>query len=236
MEQKLAKCLLISLSIIILLIAFPTNVSATEVNEINANETQNAAEDSIKKRVGKDFLYLQDRITDTLIVSGDHYVYDEKIIKSLVDTFNIDEFNNFYNCEYTAESLTAEFINLISSYKIEAKTKANTPAYTCNIDAFYAGGWNYDRYYHSSNETNYIANTMANITDSEMLKVFIIGAWGLVDPLHGFTASLLLGWAGDFVNAIRNVNSGCGVVIDFNTISASLLYYEADQRTFPGHF
>lgn len=235
--KKIIKGLLISLQVFCLFfVACSIDVSAEEKVANESSFVTSNDDSSVKKKEISDKMWdLQNSITKTLIQMGDHYAYDEEKIRSLVEDFDLNEYNEIFNVDYTIDSLTSAFIAKISSFEIKPNTYATTEAYSCELNKTYYE-WNYQREYRDTDWTNNIIKTYTGVTDHALIKTLITVAIGIKHPIIGNGAGLLLAWASDYLAALKSVNNGCGTVVDYNTFSQLLLYYEADQQTFPGHF
>ncbi|WP_276933858.1 hypothetical protein [Dubosiella newyorkensis] len=76
-----------------------TPVSASEENIQNRKESN---------PIILEFNKIQDKITESLSIEGNHYVYDKNYINHLFDEFDINTFNEITGKKYTLESLKSD--------------------------------------------------------------------------------------------------------------------------------
>lgn len=229
------KKIIASMTILCMLTLFITPTLAKDQDN-NQEDYSNFVEPTIEQIETKKMFDMQAEITKTLEVSGNHYVYDKAKIENIVSSYDIDNFNAIFGTHHTVDSMTKSFIDKISSFEVKPQAYATTEGYTCNLSKLYYE-WNYTRQYRTNNETNSVIRDTNNTIGSDFIAGLITGIAGLGHPILLVGAPALIGWGRDHAAALAAVNvSGCGTVVDYNTVTVGLLYYEANQKTFPGHF
>ena len=84
---------------------------------------------------------MQDRITETLIIEDNKYIYDYDTIKEIVDVYDFDEFNQVAETNYTKESFLDIAIDSIENTDL---TPQVIPTGICG-QTWKIEGWNYVR-------------------------------------------------------------------------------------------
>ena len=68
------------------------------------NVDARAYETKTDEQILAELQQMQDRITETLIIEDNKYIYDYDTIKEIVDVYDFDEFNQVAGTNYTKES------------------------------------------------------------------------------------------------------------------------------------
>lgn len=170
----------------------------------------------------RDFDELQATITSSLTLRNDKYDYNEAYIRSLVNQFDIDYFNEKYSKDYTNETLSNMIIDNISSYTYVPQIVSRA---TCNLNHS-TSGWNYVRRYVSNGAMKdylYEARKAINlITLGHAVNAAIAGA---ITGGAGAAAVAIIGafdvwyWT-TLVDAVEYENNGCGSVFDINSFTS----------------
>lgn len=179
----------------------------------------NATSSSLSNN-SSDFEVLQDKISETLTLVSDRYVFDEAFIKNLVFQFDVESFNAQYGLHYTNQSLFDSIINEISEYRYSNQITMRSTY--CNTDKE-VSGWNYTRTFASKKSTNYYITSLRNYAKI----IAAAGATGTaitapVPPLDIFEGAIgTLGYLyydsfADWLAYNNDKSSGCGTIFDIN--------------------
>lgn len=68
------------------------------------NVDARAYETKTDEQILAEMQQMQDRITETLIIEDNKYIYDYDTIKEIVDVYDFDEFNQVAGTNYTKKS------------------------------------------------------------------------------------------------------------------------------------
>lgn len=148
---------------------------------------------------------MQDRITETLIIEDNKYIYDYDTIKEIVDVYDFDEFNQVAGTNYTKESFLDIAIDSIENTDLTPQViPTGICGQTWNIE-----GWNYGR----TAQTKAVSNALVNDAKN---YVEICAAGGTIGGAA--TAALGVAYYNTFANNLsyQNSLSKCGTVIDIN--------------------
>lgn len=97
---------------------------------------------------------MQDRITETLIIEDNKYIYDYDTIKEIVDVYDFDEFNQVAGTNYTKESFLDIAMDSIENTDL---TPQVIPTGICG-QTWKIEGWNYVR----TAQTKAVSNALVN--------------------------------------------------------------------------
>lgn len=205
----------------------------------------NATEESIETR----FNELQDEITESLDIDeeNDKYIYNANYISSLVNNFDVDELNDFYETDYTKESLTSFIIYRLDTVKpsqaIPTPLNSTEEINACSANStycgrnFYSTGWNYERFFTERSITQtwirYLREGATQAMFEALLGAATSGTSAASWALTFMSAASGL-WKNGFAKALEYNNnlSNCGVVADINTFTTA--YTVWSQPNFPG--
>lgn len=179
--------------------------------------------------IEKEFKELQDSITETLQENGNKYIYDEILIRSMVDSFDVDLFNEEYNVNYTNKTLADEMLKDIADFEIPIMTY-NTPVYACDRNLEF-NEWNYTRYYKSQGKATEFKAALKKDSNGLNVLASLAGVFSIwASAGIGFYSWQRNNMADD----IDNYNGVCGIVMDINHYTTQ--WYTASQEKNPGHF
>lgn len=161
---------------------------------------------------------MQDRITETLIIEDNKYIYDYDTIKEIVDVYDFDEFNQVAGTNYTKESFLDIAIDSIENTDL---TPQVIPTGICG-QTWKIEGWNYVRTAQTKAVSNALVNDAKNYAEICRAGGTIGGAATSAVPAVAvvLVAASALGVAyyNTFANNLsyQNSLSKCGIVIDIN--------------------
>lgn len=184
-----------------------------------------ASENKTDEQIIGEMMYMQDQITETLIIENNRYIYNYDTIKEIVDNYNFEEFNQLFNTDYTNESFLNTAINLIRNTDL---TPQISPAGICG-QTWTIEGWNYTR----TAQTKAVSNAFVNDLNNYAAICAAGGSIGGAATSAVPPVALLLAAVGTlgalyyetFANNLsyQNSLSGCGTVIDINKFT---FYYQ----------
>ena len=181
----------------------------------------------------EEFMDLQDKVTAVLEVDGDHYVYSEDEVISVIKAENFDfaALNEVLGTNYTEDSFIEMALYNIENTELgiryaDGSCPVQTRGTYCGRSA-YEEGWNYTRTYLTESETDDAIVEIRGLSNeqSDYSSIFFIlgdiypGALG---KLFSYIASLGLGisatWNKLYCEALEYNNdlSSCGTVSDIN--------------------
>lgn len=184
----------------------------------------------------EEFMDLQDKVTAVLEVDGDHYVYSEDEVISVIEAENFDfaALNEVLGTNYTEDSFIEMALYNIENTELGIRyTDGSCPVQTrstyCGRNAE-ESGWNYTRVYRDKTNTDrYIdecwegSDSFSSVSDPTGIL------WALL-PSGIVQAVILAISAGTFVGATyfkllaesleyNNGLSNCGTVTDYNSFT-----------------
>lgn len=177
-----------------------------------------------------EFNEIQDNITDSLSIEGNHYTYNSDFINSLFYGFDVDKFNEATGKNYTLEGLKSDIYNALDTYVISNQVSTYGTYYNRNATE---EGWNYWRWYMSESKTNEMISSLTNASTGELGASVILGIISLLPGagalgLAGLAATLKSGWNGLYRQSLINVNGPGGTVTDINKFTS---YYTVVRQT-----
>lgn len=184
-------------------------------NVANASSSRN------EDQVMSDFTNMQNKITSSLKVEGNHYVYDKNEVRSIVYSFDFDKLEKETGIKYSKESFLEAAITNIDATVIEHRIEPrNANKYNRN---YTESGWNFRRDWMDTNYTNYFISEYRRIAND----IGLIGAVGTnASKVPAIQWALGVGFAYDvwyFNNVADNTekkNNGTGVVFEINIFTA----------------
>ena len=118
------------------------------------NVDARAYETKTDEQILAEMQQMQDRITETLIIEDNKYIYDYDTIKEIVDIYDFDEFNQVAGTNYTKESFLDIAIDFIENTDL---TPQVIPTGICG-QTWKIEGWNYVR----TAQTKAVSNALVN--------------------------------------------------------------------------
>ncbi|MFA1013914.1 hypothetical protein [Dubosiella newyorkensis] len=199
-----------------------TPVSASEENIQNRKESN---------PIILEFNKIQDKITESLSIEGNHYVYDKNYINHLFDEFDINTFNEITGKKYTLESLKSDIYYALDTYIISNQISTYGTYYNRNATE---EGWNYWRWYMSEAKTNEMIQSLTNISNGELGTSIILGIISVLPGAGvigwaGLTATLKAGWNGLYRQSLINVNGPGGTVTDINKFTIYIAFNKPNK-------
>lgn len=203
-------------SIIICLCMCSSFISPVAAAENIIRETEKANQILIK------FDEIQNDITNSLVVEGDHYVYDVNYINNLFNDFDIKEFNAVTGKEYTLETLKNDIFNALDTYTVSNQISTYGTYYNRNA---VEEGWNYWRWYMSEAKSN---EMIAELSKGLTGDAAISGMWTILGALPGAQILWAAGfatwwkttWNSLYCRSLQNVNGPGGTVTDINKFTS----------------
>lgn len=174
---------------------------------------------------------LQNSITDTLGKANGKYVYDERIIKSLIYAYNFDAINVELNKKWTKESFYNEVILQVESTEVSSRTKrAYSTGATCGVTKS-ENIWNSKRDWMNDTDAKRYRNAIGEgLGSTEALALIATGLASLfpgVNAIVAFLANASGGVAATILGRLHEQvataigTNGCGIVVDVNLVGWS---------------
>lgn len=182
------------------------------------NVDARAYETKTDEQILAEMQQMQDRITETLIIEDNKYIYDYDTIKEIVDVYDFDEFNQVAGTNYTKESFLDIAMDSIENTDL---TPQVIPTGICG-QTWKIEGWNYVRTAQTKAVSNALVNDAKNYAEICRAGGTIGGAATAAVPAVAaiLIAASALGVAyyNTFANNLsyQNSLSKCGTVIDIN--------------------
>ena len=195
-----------------------------ESSAINDSVVQTSTNDVDKNAELQRFTDMQNEITSVLTIKNGRYVYNEKEIKSIVDSFDFNQLATKTGIEFTNESFFQEAMTNIKNTKFESQIQGrNASRYNRN---YYEEGWNYQRVWWDESNTNRKIIEFENVGQYAELAGGVVAASAsmITGPIGvAIAASIGFGVFYDgwyFSNVALNLNrikNGTGTVYERNT-------------------
>ncbi|ARY90411.1 MULTISPECIES: hypothetical protein [Lacticaseibacillus] len=212
-------------------------VQAAEVVESTTVQNTPEAGKTIVARteIQRDFLAMQDEITNQLDVLNGKYVYDFNTIEKIVEKFDFATLNKETGSNFSAKNFLTVAINDINSTRLPRRTKRGR-YYNYNGTA---EGWNYRRSFYDTWKSKAVAQQLNNAArDFGYFGPGIGGALALAaGPVGAAMGAAFAGssaftswYAGGLASSITYNNTGAGVVVDINKYTQA--YSVFDQKKF----
>ncbi|MBM7689904.1 hypothetical protein BCR24_13510 [Enterococcus ureilyticus] len=184
-----------------------------ESNTIDESVVQTATNDAEKNAEIQRFTDMQNEITLVLTIKNGRYVYDEKEIKSIVDSFDFNKLATETGIEFTNESFFQEAITNIKNTKFESQIQDRMAnRYNRN---YYEEGWNYQRVWWDE------SNTKRKIIEFEDVGQYA----GLAGGIGGLAGSAVAGMITGPIGVAISASIGFGVFYDgwyFSNVALNL--------------
>lgn len=181
------------------------------------------------------FEELQNKVTEVLDVSGNHYVYSEQEVIDVIkgENFDFSLFNRVNNTDYTEDSFIELALNNIKNADLSLYyTEGNVCTYGTYCGRNYeTEGWNYYRSFNNKTRTNAWINQLQGVLNAALLgsisAMFLPNPGGMALTV-GFTVTQLYNEGLKDALTIKNVGS-CGTVTDINKFYAAYTVWSQEE-------
>lgn len=219
----------------------PSVVNAAESSN-SLEQVEQAKKATAQKKVLDEFQQMQNKITSTLGVEGDHYTYNENIIREIVYSFDFEQLQANTELNFDASSFFQEAMVNIKNTQLKVAKERNGNGYNENK---FEEGWNYGRFWWDEKNTN------KKIIEFEDASQYLQLGGGLSGLVGGGAAAIWTGpivalivacigfgvfydgWLfGNIALNLGRVKNGTGVVYEMNKFTT--VYSCWSQDKYPG--
>lgn len=179
------------------------------------------------------FMNMQNEITNSLSLKDGKYVYNEEVIKEIVNAYDFTEYNKKFNSSWTKQSFFDLAMKNIKEFEDVKKMNGSCPIDTNgSVRATMCGqnwessGWNYVRVARDKNGANKLANEMEDA--AALCGVMgVAGAATVISvpalaAIMGVASGISQAYFNSYARWIRYNNdlTSCGIVTDQNKFTA----------------